>query len=132
MKPARHLTRDFAVFMLIALSLLSVVAVRRGVTLPLALVPGACGVVLGLLAVVRPTVVRPIAQGWAWIGHVLGRLTTPIILAVVFALVVVPLGLLMRVFGQDLLRLRRDPRAPSYWIERKKRTFDPSDFERLS
>ncbi len=132
MKPARHLTRDFTIFMLVALSLLTVVALRRGVTLPLAIVPGACGGVLALVAVVRPTVVRPIAQGWAWIGHVLGRVTTPIVLAVVFAVVVVPLGLLMRVFGQDLLRLRRDPSAPTYWIERKKRTFDPNDFERLS
>ena len=53
-------------------------------------------------------------------------------LAVVFATVVVPLGLFMRVLGKDVLKLRRDPSASTYWVERKKRTFDPADFERLS
>ena len=29
-----------------------------------------------------------------------------------------PMGLLMRMFGKDLLRLKREPEAASYWIVR--------------
>jgi hypothetical protein len=131
-RPEPHQARDFGIFMLIALSVLSVVAFRRGVTLPAAIVPAACGALLVLVAMVRPAIVSPLAEAWADLGHVLGRVTTPIVLAVVFATVVVPLGLFMRVLGKDVLKLRRDPSASTYWVERKKRTFDPDDFERLS
>jgi hypothetical protein len=127
-----HRTRDFAIFMVIAMSLGSVFAFRRGVALPLAVIPGVCGAVLGLLAIVRPAIVRPIAEAWATLGHLLGRVTTPIMLSVVFAVVVVPLGMLLRVLGKDVLKLRRDPTASTYWIERKRKTFERGDFERLS
>jgi hypothetical protein len=39
-------------------------------------------------------------------------------MAAVFFLAVAPMGLIMRALGRDLLRLRRDPKRPSYWIER--------------
>ena len=131
-RPVPHQARDFGVFMLIALSLVSVVAFRRGVTLPVAIVPAACGVLLSVFAIVRPAIVSPLAEAWADLGYLLGRVTTPIVLAIVFAAVVVPLGLFMRALGKDVLKLRRDASASTYWVERKRRTFEPADFERLS
>ncbi len=124
--------RNYGVFMLIAGAVLSMIAIRRHVALPFAVAPVGCGALLAVLAVAAPAIVRPLAEAWADLGHVLGRVTTPILLAIVFALVVVPLGLLMRVLGNDILKLRRDPKASTYWIERKRRTFEPGDFERLS
>jgi hypothetical protein len=118
--------------MLVALCLASLSASRHGVAPPIAATPGAVGVLLVVLARLRPSLVRPLAAGWAVLGHALGRVTTPILLAVVFALVIVPLGLALRLLGKDLLGLRRDPKAASYWIERRRRTFEPGDFERLS
>ncbi len=47
-------------------------------------------------------------------GDAVGFLT----LAVVFAFVATPTGLLMRFFGKDVLRLRRDPGARTYWVTR--------------
>jgi hypothetical protein len=35
-----------------------------------------------------------------------------------FFLVFTPFALILRMAGKDLLRLRRDPAAASYWIER--------------
>jgi hypothetical protein len=102
------------------------------VTLPVAIVPAACGVLLSVFAIVRPAIVSPLAEAWADPGHLLGRVTTPIVLAIVFAAVVVPLGLFMRALGKDVLKLRRDASASTYWVERKRRTFEPADFERLS
>jgi hypothetical protein len=36
-----------------------------------------------------------------------------------FFAVMLPIGLLLRWRGKDLLRLKLDPAAPSYWIERE-------------
>ena len=47
-----------------------------------------------------------------------GTLIT-IVLAIMFYLVVTPMGLLMRAFTKDNLRLRRDPAAGTYWIKRE-------------
>jgi hypothetical protein len=43
---------------------------------------------------------------------------TPLLMGLLFYGLVTPVGALMRVFGKDLLRLRRDTAAPSYWILR--------------
>ena len=51
-------------------------------------------------------------------GLLLGRLINPLVMGLLFYLVVTPTGLIMRALGKDLLRLKRDPDATSYWIER--------------
>lgn len=38
--------------------------------------------------------------------------------AIVFCIVIVPIGLVMRAVGRDRLRLRHAPDAASYWIVR--------------
>jgi hypothetical protein len=45
------------------------------------------------------------------VGQVMGR----ILLTFVFLVVVTPMGLLLRLFGKDLLQLKRPPVASSYW-----------------
>jgi hypothetical protein len=45
------------------------------------------------------------------VGHVVAQ----IILVMLFAFVVTPLGLLLRVCGKDLLRLKKGREAVSYW-----------------
>jgi hypothetical protein len=39
-------------------------------------------------------------------------------MGLVFYLTVFPTGAIMRLLGKDPLRLKRDPAAKSYWIER--------------
>ena len=56
---------------------------------------------------------------WLRFGLLLHRVISPIVLAIMFYLVVTPMGLLMRVFAKDSLRLRRDDGAESYWIKRE-------------
>jgi hypothetical protein len=51
-------------------------------------------------------------------GLLLGRLVSPIVVGVLFFVVFTPFGLVMRAFGYDPLRLKADPRASTYWIER--------------
>ena len=104
----------------------------RHAHLPWAIASVSTGAALAFLSFIAPAIVRPLADGWAFIGKTIGRITTPILLTIVFVLVVTPLGLLLRLFGSDPLRLKRDAKAATYWIERKQRAFTPEDFERLS
>ncbi len=55
---------------------------------------------------------------WLRVGLLLNRIISPVVLAFLFYVVVTPMGVLMRMFGKDNLRLRRDAALGSYWIRR--------------
>ena len=61
------------------------------------------------------------------VGHGVTWLTTRLILALTYYLVITPIGLLLRLFGKDALQRKIDPGADSYWIEREP---EPLDRER--
>ena len=66
-----------------------------------------------------PQSLSPLNRLWAKLGLVLHRLVSPLALFVVFGFTVLPTGLVLRIMGKDLLRLRFEPGAETYWIERK-------------
>jgi hypothetical protein len=76
-------------------------------------------VVFLTLAVFAPGTLGPLNRAWAWIGRALNRVVSPLLIIVLFYGVVTPVGLAMRAAGKDPLRLRRDPRSSSYWIDRR-------------
>ncbi len=53
------------------------------------------------------------------LGLLLGRVVSPIVMALLFFLVVTPTAFLFRLLGKDPLRLAAEPRAGTYWIERR-------------
>ena len=79
-------------------------------------------IVSGLVAVVTMAAPRLLTvpnRLWQRFGLLLHRVVSPIVLAIMFYFIITPLGLLMRLFAQDNLRLRRDAAAESYWIKRE-------------
>lgn len=71
-----------------------------------------------LLALLRPHLLEPLNRLWFKLGMGLGAVVAPVVMSLVFFLVVTPTGWLVRAKGKDLLRLRIDRTARSYWIER--------------
>jgi hypothetical protein len=69
-------------------------------------------------ALVVPAVLHPLNVFWTKLGHLVGRVTNPIITGLLFFVVFAPLAFLMRLFGSDLLRLKLQPPGESYWIPR--------------
>lgn len=57
-------------------------------------------------------------RAWIKLGLVMFKVVNPVVLGVVYLTTVVPIGLLMRARGHDPLKLKRDPEAKSYWLER--------------
>lgn len=93
--------------------------------LPLAGGGGVRGWALGVAAIflgatlIRPSVLHPLNRVWMRIGLLLGMIANPIILAILFYLVLVPIGLLMRLVGSRPLQLGFDPDARTYWTPRE-------------
>jgi hypothetical protein len=42
----------------------------------------------------------------------------PFVMAIIFFLAILPIGLTMRLFGKDFLRLKWDRTLPTYWLPR--------------
>lgn len=67
----------------------------------------------------RPSLLHPLNLIWLRFGLLLHSVVNPIVMALVFYGTVLPTGLVMRALGKDLLRLKRQPDADSYWIVRQ-------------
>jgi hypothetical protein len=67
----------------------------------------------------RPSVLNPLKQLRLKSWLLLHRVVNPIVMALLFYGTVLPTGLLMRMLGKDLLQLKRQPGAESYWIVRQ-------------
>ncbi len=75
--------------------------------------------VFALAALAAPGLLAPLNRLWLKFGLLLHKVTTPLILGLMFYLIVTPTGLVLRLLGKDLLHLKGDREAPSYWIERE-------------
>lgn len=76
------------------------------------------GVVLVILGLVAPDSLAVPNKLWMKLGVLLAKIVNPIVLGLIYLVVIVPFGLLIRMTGGDLLKHRFDPEAKSYWIER--------------
>tara|TARA_B100000212_G_C27048081_1_gene394485 strand:+ start:132 stop:524 length:393 start_codon:yes stop_codon:yes gene_type:complete len=66
---------------------------------------GCSGSILGLIA---PSLLEYPYRGWMKLGHLLGWVNSRIILALVFILVLLPIAGVMRLFGHDPLKRRKN------------------------
>jgi hypothetical protein len=66
-----------------------------------------------------PAALTPLNRQWTRLGALLHRIVNPLVLGLIFLLTIVPIGLIFKILGKDPLRLKRDPKATTYWIERQ-------------
>lgn len=71
------------------------------------------------LAHFRPATLRPLNIVWFRLGLLLGAVVTPAVMAMLYTTMFVPTGFALRLRGRDLLRLKREPEKPSYWLVRE-------------
>ena len=70
------------------------------------------------LGLINSKILTPLNRLWFKFGIFLGRIISPIIMGLIFFLVVTPIGLIMRLFGKDVLNLKLNKKKSSYWIEK--------------
>jgi predicted membrane metal-binding protein len=71
------------------------------------------------VALIRPEVLAPLNRLWTKFGLLLNRIVSPLVMGLLFFVVITPFALVMRFSGKDLLNLKHDPKAESYWILRE-------------
>ncbi len=71
------------------------------------------------VTMIRPVWLAPLNRQWTRLGLLMHRIVNPIVLGLIYVLAIIPIGLTFKILGKDPLRLRRQPEAASYWIERR-------------
>lgn len=88
------------------------------------------GATLIVLGVVLPKALVYPNKAWMKLASVLGFVVTHIILAIVFFLIVTPIGVIKRLSGWDPLHRRMAPTA-SYWHSYSTRQRDKRHYEKM-
>tara|TARA_Y100001980_G_C14287554_1_gene119745 strand:- start:36 stop:419 length:384 start_codon:yes stop_codon:yes gene_type:complete len=70
-----------------------------------------------ILGILNSKILTPLNKLWFKFGIFLGKIVSPIIMGIIFFFVVTPIGVLMRIFGKDVLNLKYN-NDKSYWIEK--------------
>ncbi len=73
--------------------------------------------VLGGWGLIAPASLHLVYRTWMRIGLLISKITTPIIMGIVFFAVFVPVGVVMRIFGWDPMARKFDADAPTYRVE---------------
>ena len=77
------------------------------------------GLIFLVLGLIKSNILTPLNILWMKFGMFLGVFISPIIMGIIFFLVVTPIGLIMRLFGKDLLNLKKK-NIQSYWLAKEK------------
>ena len=75
--------------------------------------------VIGLWALIAPMTLRSLYRAWMRFGLLLSKITTPIIMGLVFYLVITPFALVFKIFGKDAMR-RKFADHDTYRVTKKK------------
>ena len=78
--------------------------------------PWIVGILLVLFGLALPITLKPVYKIWMTIGHYLGWINTRIILSIMFYLLILPVGVLMRMFGKDPMARSLNKHQQSYRV----------------
>jgi hypothetical protein len=72
--------------------------------------------VLAFWALIAPGSLGPVYKSWMRVALVISKITTPVLLGIVFFFVFVPIGLMIRIFSRDPLHRDFEPGEPTYRV----------------
>ena len=107
--------RRFGVTVGVAFIVFAALAAWRGhttVSVALAVLGGG----LALSGLLVPTRLGPIERGWMRMAHAISKVTTPVVMAIMFLVVITPIGVLRRAFGGN--PLVHEPQGTGFWRHR--------------
>jgi len=124
----KKILKKFGMTMAMAFLVIAVVVFLRQRHAPLSLlIISGSFFVLGATA---PAILKPVYAFWMKSALVLSWINTRIILFILFYLVLTPIGLIMRLFGKDVLDFKIEKGRDSYWQKKEKKPFSKLDCQR--
>ncbi len=118
--------RDFGILFFVVFALLAVHAIYNGKLL-FSLIFIAISMVTALITAITPNLLTPFKKIWMKLGELMGKVTSPIALGVIFFILLSPVGLITRFFGRDVLHLKKE-KSSSYWKERNSSNLTKDSF----
>ena|SRR5580765_3327652 len=88
------------------------------------------GVALVFFGMVFPRALKCFYIAWMSLALMLGFVMAHVILALLFFLVITPVGFAARILGKDFLSLKLDRQASSYWILRERKDIPAAEYEK--
>lgn len=79
----------------------------------------AIALLLFVLSIFSPALLHPINILWTRFGLLLNLIMEPIIMTTIYCVAILPFGLLFKILKPDLLRIKRNPAAVSYWTPKE-------------
>ena len=76
------------------------------------------GLLFLILGFILPAVLRPIYKIWMLLAYFIGGIVSRVILTVLFYFVLTPTGLVLRLFGKDVLDKKFEKNRESYWVKK--------------
>jgi hypothetical protein len=128
--PTRKQLNQFGFIWLGFLALFGVIAFFKLDAPTLAKVLWVLAVVVPVIGWLVPSFMRLVFVGMSYLAWPIGFVVSHVVLALVYYLVFVPIGLLMRVFGYDPMKRGFDPEAATYWIARDPKSSEPKRYFR--
>ncbi len=93
-----------------------------------AIVAAALGLSLWFGALAMPTQLGPLHRAWYGLAHLMSKVTTPIMMGIIYFLVFTPVALFRRMLGKN--SLAHPEVAGGYWVARDATVGRRSDLER--
>ena len=88
----------------------------------------AAGAVL-VISLVIPVVLKPVAYLWFGLAELLGMVTSKLLLALIFFVVVTPVGVTRRLLKKDSLQLKSFKQNTTSGYRTRNHKFTPDDFK---
>ena len=88
------------------------------------------GIVLLVSGLVIPIILKPIFFLWMVFASILGFIMTRVILSLLFFIILTPIGLILRLFGKQLLVLKWDESKSTYWNYITTKQLKREDYEK--
>ena len=71
-----------------------------------------------ILGTINSKLLTPLNKAWTKFGLFLGRIMTPVVMALIFFMVVTPTSFILKIVGKDVLRLKKT-KSKSYWLDKE-------------
>ena len=120
MKKKKNTNRSFGILFFIVFSIISIWPVLSGGELRLW--SFILAIIFLIMGITKSRFLTPFNIAWIKFGELLGVIISPLIMSLVYFLVVLPIGILMRVLGKDLLSLKFNKNIETYWNKKKLKT----------
>jgi hypothetical protein len=94
-------------------------------------VMGSLAVAFTFFAVIAPKLLEPVEIVWMKFAHILGAINTRIIMGIMYFVVIVPMGLVMRAFGKDGMNRQWRSGAKTNWEDYRERQRNTKHYENM-